>query len=139
MSLDCDIKMHPSDQECSICLQPFKSQIKLSCGHAFDYLCIADWWRKSSQEDSWEAKCPIDRKIFSFEDVRNSFRQLQIYGEFTKLMENYDRYHLGSEMSKLSKKEASEVEIKRKEAYLKVDEFVKQHPELMDFLPIYWF
>lgn len=43
----------PSDQECSICMEPFNTNtIKLSCEHMYHEECIVEWFQRSK-------RCPL--------------------------------------------------------------------------------
>lgn len=140
MSVNLNIEHAPASNipECSICCKPVKTPIQLKCGHVFDYFCISKWWRKLPEGVELQT-CPLDRKLFSFQDMRDAIYQLPEGIEFRKLMKNYDHFHDISVENKLEREAEKENEKNRQAAYARVDAFVEAHPEFMDFLPLCWF
>lgn len=124
--------------QCAICYESVKTPIQLKCGHVFDYLCISAWWRKIPESSALQT-CPLDRILFSLQEMEEALFHLPEAAEFRNLMENYDSYHNASAKNNLGEQAREENERNRQAAYAKVDAFVKTHPEFMDFLPINWF
>ena len=58
-------KQKPHEIECCICLGSVSQEIKLSCGHSFDFYCLKPWADRNSSQPT----CPRCSKIFDYEEL----------------------------------------------------------------------